>query len=249
MLELSLPTLSVIFVALALGGVLKGATGAGVPVIAVPVIAAFFDVRLAVALIAVPNLFTNCWQLWRFRAAHLSGVFTAVFALSGALGAVAGTFLLATLPVEPLMLLVALSVTAYIALRVTVPEYRLDLVLARKVVWPAGLLAGVLQGAAGISAPVSVSFLNALRLSRPAFIATISAFFAAMTVAQIPSLAVAGFMTPTILILGVIAVLPVFAFMPVGGWLARRMSPRGFDMLVLSFLGILAAKLYYDALF
>lgn len=249
MIDLSGAALAVIFVALALGGILKGATGAGVPVIAVPVIAAFYDVRLAVALIAVPNFFTNCWQLWKFRAHHLSTAFTWVFAASGALGAIVGTVLLATLPAEPLMLLVAISVTGYVALRVMVPEFQLQLAVARRIVWPVGLVAGLLQGAAGISAPVSVSFLNALRLPRPAFIATISAFFAAMTVTQIPTLALAGLMTPMILTLGVVAVLPIFAFMPVGAWLAQRMSQRGFDRLVLSFLSVLALKLFYDALF
>lgn len=239
----------VIFVALALGGVLKGATGAGVPVVAVPVIAAFIDVRFAVALMAIPNFFTNTWQLWSFRGALVPGGFTWLFAAAGGLGAVFGTGLLAILPAEPLMLLVAISVTGYVALRIVVPAFRVSLERGRKIVLPVGVVAGILQGAAGISAPVSVSFLNALRLPRPAFIATISAFFAAMTITQVPTLALAGLMSPAILGLGILAVLPIFAFMPLGAWVARRMSPQGFDRLVLAFLSLLALKLYYDALF
>ncbi len=234
--------------ALALGGVLKGATGMGVPIIAVPVIAAFFDVRLAVALVAVPNLFTNAWQLWRFRQELLPGAFTWALSAASAVGVVAGTVLLATLPAEGLMLLVAVAVTGYVGLRVSVPQFRLTLDAARRMSAPVGVVAGLLQGAAGISAPVSVSFLNALRLARPAFIATISAVFATMSVTQLPALATAGVLTAQVFILGLMALLPILAFMPVGAWLARRLSARGFDLVVLVFLSLLALKLYYDAL-
>jgi uncharacterized membrane protein YfcA len=247
--ELSLFSVGVIFVALALGGVLKGATGAGVPVIAVPVMAAFFDVRLAVALMTIPNLASNTSQLWVYRADLLPGSFTWVFAGGGAAGVIVGTMLLARLPAEGLMLLVALAVTIYVGLRIAVPALRLDMARAHRLAVPAGFLAGLLQGAAGISAPASISFLNAIRMARPAFIATISAFFALMTVAQLPALAVAGLMTPAIAGLGVLSILPIAIFMPVGSWLARHMSARMFDILVLAFLSLLAVKLYYDALF
>ena len=58
------------FAALALGGTLKGATGMGAPLIAIPVMTALFDVRLAVVVMLLPSLYTNLWQLWIFRAHH-----------------------------------------------------------------------------------------------------------------------------------------------------------------------------------
>src|SRR3546814_4921733 len=45
--------------ALALGGVLKGATGAGSPLFAVPLLAMLYDVPLAVAIFTLPSLFSN----------------------------------------------------------------------------------------------------------------------------------------------------------------------------------------------
>ena len=56
------------FAALALGGTLKGATGMGAPLIAIPVMTALFDVRLAVVVMLLPNLYTTLWQLLFFRA-------------------------------------------------------------------------------------------------------------------------------------------------------------------------------------
>ena len=52
-------TIFAILVAFGLGGTLKGATGAGAPIITIPVIAAFYDVRIAVIIMVIPNLLTN----------------------------------------------------------------------------------------------------------------------------------------------------------------------------------------------
>ena len=48
-----------IWVAFALRGTPKGATGAGAPIITIPVIVAFYDVRIAVIIMVIPNLLTN----------------------------------------------------------------------------------------------------------------------------------------------------------------------------------------------
>lgn len=238
----------VIIAALALGGLLKGATGAGTPVVAVPVMAAFIDVRLAVVIMATPNLITNLWQLRTFRRDHLPANFALLFALAGGAGVVVGTALLANLPVRVLSLLLAVVVALYIALRLLRPDMRLGFERARRVVLPAGLAAGLLQGAAGISAPISVSFLNAMRLDRPVFIATISAFFVAMSAVQIIALFGYGLLTVERLALSAAALVPVLVFMPVGARLARWMSARTFDRVMLVLLAAMAVRLAWTGL-
>lgn len=240
--ELDLFAYVAVFVALALGGTLKGATGMGSPVIAVPVMASFFDVRLAVVLMVLPNLITNLWQLWTFRA-HRPGRLAWRFALAGALGAGVGTALLATVPARALTLIVAAAVLAYVALRLWNMDFRLAPALADRLALPVGGLAGILQGAAGISAPVSVSFMNALRLERAVFIPTISLFFTAMCLVQMPALAGLGLYNLQLLALSALAILPLAAFMPLGARLARSITPRTFDRLTLCVLVALAVKL------
>ena len=246
--EIDLSAALVILSALALGGLLKGATGAGTPVVAVPVMAAFFDVRLAVIIMVTPNLVTNAWQLWQYWPEKLASGFTWKFAAAGGIGAAVGTALLAIMPERALVLLVAAAVVLYVGLRLARPDFRLSFEHANKSAVVAGLGGGVLQGAAGISAPVAVSFLNAMRLERLQFIATISAFFGAMSVAQIPALMVANLWTPQIFAVSVAAVIPVLAFMPIGSWMARKLSAEAFDKLMLGLLSILAVRLIYSAL-
>ena len=55
---IDLQTLIIVGLAFAIGGVIKGATGAGAPLIAVPVMTSFFDIRFAVAVFVLPNLIT-----------------------------------------------------------------------------------------------------------------------------------------------------------------------------------------------
>ena len=238
-------SLLIIFLALALGGALKGATGAGAPVIAVPVMAAFFDVRLAVMIMAAPNLVTNIWQSRAYWSHLKDRSFAIRFALSGAAGVAPGTLVLATMPVRALTLLVAVAVIAYIGLRLIQPEFRLNAERARRLAIPMGTLGGILQGAGGISAPVSESFLNAMRLERPVFIATIAIFFISMSVAQVPALFAMGLMTPGLLTLSFLALVPLLLFMPVGAWAAQWLSPRDFDRMTLILLSLLALRLLY----
>lgn len=235
-------------IAFALGGMLKGATGAGAPVVGVPVLALIFDVRFAVAVFAVPNLFSNIWQGWHFRAHQGSRRFVVRFAIAGAVGAGIGTFLLAWLSAEILMGTVAGIVLVYVAFRLLRPNWRLSAKGADKLVFPAGLIGGALQGAGGISAPVSVTFLNAIRLERSEFIATITVFFTAMSIVQIPTLYGLGLLTGRTLIVSVLSIIPLFGFMPVGDWLARHVSKEVFDRLILVLLTVIAIRLIYTAM-
>jgi len=236
-----------IMIGLFLGGLVKGATGAGTPVVAVPVIAAFVDIKLAVAIMVIPNLMTNVWQQWAFRKYHLSGGFALKLALAGGLGALVGTVLLTSLKSATLSLVLVCAIVLYIGLRLARPDFRLELVRAQKLVVAAGIGGGILQGMAGISAPVAVSFLNAMRLERVQFIATISAFFITMSLVQIPALFAYGLLTPGVMLMSAVAMAPLFVSMPLGSWAARKMSATAFDRALLILLSALALRLGYSA--
>ncbi len=234
--------------ALFLGGVMKGATGAGAPVIATPALTLLFNIQTAVAVLVVPNMLSNIWQFWQFRRHVLDQRFLLLFAGSGFAGAILGTWFLVVLNQQILSLLMACAVIAFIALRLSRPDWILRRWLAQKLVVPVGLIGGVLQGATGISAPASLSFLNAMRLPRNSFIGTISVFFVAMSVAQLPTLWAVGLITLNTLALGLGSLVMIALGMPFGNWLARRWSARVFDRVMLTLLALLAAKILIGTL-
>ena len=243
--------MSILLAALAvlIGGLLKGAIGAGVPIVAAPALTILFDVQTAVAVMVVPNLISNLWQGWQFRAQALGGRFLWMFAGGGVLGVAAGTAMLALLPQQALALMVALAVLAFIALRLSRPDWTLSRRLGERFSGPAGALGGMLQGATGISAPASITFLNAMRLPRETFIGTISIFFIAMTAMQFGALWGAGLLSLEKLGYGAAAMALVAAAMPLGSWLGKRLSPRVFDRMLLVLLAAIAARILFDVLF
>lgn len=240
--------IAIIFVCLALGGMLKGATGAGTPVIAVPALTMMFDVRYAVVLMLMPNLLPNIWQAWFYRHERLPARFVIGFALAGGIGVAVGTYVLATVSPDILMLFVIIGVFAYVILRLAKTDWILAYPIAEKLSIPAGFLGGMLQGASGLSAPASLTFLNAMRLDRKHFISTISIFFSVMTLMQVPSLGMMGVLSWQGLVMSLFALVPIFLFMPVGAALAKRFSRETFDRAILIFLTALMLKLAYDFL-
>jgi len=248
-LQLSDPVnIAILFVGLLLGGVLKGATGAGLPIIAIPVIASVFDIRVAVVLLAIPNFFTNLWQIILYRRHNTEPVFTRNFAIAGGLGAALGTSALAFMPLAMLSFLTASTIILYVVLRVKRPSFKLPLRTASRWVYPVGVVAGVLQGALGLSAPLSITFVHSIQLGREIFIITISVFFAVMSVIQVPVQIWLGLSKPSIVLLGLLALIPCLIGLPIGDYIGKRMNAAVFDKVILALLVVLAIKICIDAI-
>lgn len=234
-----------ILVAFSLGGILKGATGAGAPIITIPVIAAFYDVRIAVIIMVIPNLLTNIGQLYQFRKTILPKFFTLSFAIGGGIGAFLGTILLANLSIKILTLSVAFIVIVYILLKLLVPSWKLTYEKAKKLVFLMGSLGGILQGTAGLSAPISITFLNSMKLERNQFIPTISVYFGVMSIFQMPTLYYYNFLNLEIILVSCISTLVLLSFMPIGSWIAKSVSKESFDKITLILLGFIAFRIIY----
>lgn len=235
--------------AVGIGGIVKGAIGAGAPVVAIPILSLIFNVPFAVAVMSFPNLWSNVFQGWVHRSHLLPRRFVLSLALSGAAGAVVGTFFLAWLPEKPLVLILAGILVLYLGFRFLRPDWKITQTAADRMVIPVGAIGGMLQGAAGLSAPVSVTFLNAMKLERPTFIATISVFFIAMSLVQVPTLWVLGIMGPDEMRLSLMALIALLGGMPIGSWAARHVSRDAFDKLILALLALVAMRLFWVGFF
>ena len=244
-MNFDLITIIAIFTAFALGGILKGATGAGAPIITIPVIAAFYDVRIAVIIMVIPNLLTNIGQLYQFRKTILPSFFTVSFALGGGIGAFLGTILLVSLPIKILTLSVAIIVIIYILLKIAVPSWKLVYGKAKKLVFIMGAGGGILQGSAGLSAPISITFLNSMKLERNQFIPTISVYFGVMSIFQMPTLYYYDFLNIEIIIVSIMSTIVLMCFMLLGSWIAKSISKETFDKVTLILLGFIALRIIY----
>ncbi len=237
----------IIFAALAFGGFVKGATGAGMPVAAIPVLASFFGVPFAIAIMIVPVIVTNVMQMVQFRSEWPAVGWLRWMWLLAGLGIVIGTWLLTTVPEAGLNVALATVVLIYVVLRLAKPDWHVPAAMARRVAPAVGFVSGMLQGATGISAPISITFLTSIRLTRPQFVFAVSTLFVTYAAVQLPSLIVAGILTFERAAYSTAALVPVLIAMPAGRWLAARLDQRGFDRLILILLAGIAVKLFAES--
>ena len=244
MINLDFQTIIIMIVAFTLGGLVKGATGAGSPVIAIPVLAVFFDAKLAVAIMAVPNLFSNLVQIKQFRQSVENLTFSFKLSAFGAFGCLGGTLFFILTSTRIIELLVAIITVLYVMLSFKKNSKKLSQQIAKKLAPPIGLLGGFVQGTCGVSAPIALAFLNATGMKRVEFIFTISCFFGAMAAIQIVSLSFFNFMTWQIFLLGLLSLAPILLGMSLGDRLTKKISSQSFEKLILVFLILLSLQIF-----
>ena len=242
---IDLETLIIVGFAFAMGGILKGATGVGAPLIAVPVMTSFVDIRFAVAVFVVPNLVTNLIQSIIYRHALNNRLFLFILCVSAGLGTFAGSLMLYQASGGALEMVMAGLVLFFVGFRLCKPNWQLSMPMAHKLNMPMGFLAGFLQGAFGISAPATLTFLNSIKFERTEFIIIVSVFFMTMSLIQLPTLVYFGLMQTEHMVLGLLAMIPLLGFMPVGAFILRRATPDLFDKVILIVLVGVAIRLLW----
>lgn len=247
-MNVDVQSLVVIFVAIALGALIKGVTGSGLPQIAIPVMAIFLGVERSVVIMAIPGIVSNGWLMWRFRA-HLPKTRDLPLLLpTGAVGAVAGTWLLKALDPRILSGVLAAIILVYVVVKWRRPELELSPATTRRLSPPVGLAAGTLQGATGISGPLVTTWLHSYRLAPPVYVIALVTMFQVFGAVQAVSLVGLGLFTPSRVVEGVLALIPMLLFLPIGARMATRMSARTFDVWILVLLAASAAKLAHSAI-
>ena len=80
-------------------------------------------------------------------------------------------------------------------------------------------------------------------LARDAHVFAVSAMFLLFAMVHLPSLFAMGVMEPEWLLHGALALIPILLFMPLGQFLAGKLSRRAFDRMILLFLGLMGLKM------
>jgi uncharacterized membrane protein YfcA len=239
--------IAVIIAAVLVGSLVKSVTGMGFPIIAVPIMSLYTGPATAIAVIAIPNAAQNLGIAWSHRHAHAETEGLSVFCGVGVLGAVAGALTLGVVPEDLTSAVLVVAITAWVLQTLRRP----DLVVRperRSLANPlAGALAGIFQGAAGISGPVVAAWHHGLRLSREAFILSIATAFLLTGTAQIAVLGARGELSGR---LGVSAVLTIIVLgtIPIGSRLRDRLSGPAFERLVLVMVAASGLGLLVDIL-
>lgn len=238
--------LVVILVAIGLGSFIKGVTGSGLPQIAIPVMATFLGVERAVVIMALPGVVTNTWLLWRYRSHLRATRDLPVLLVTGIIGAVLGTIGLQRANAAVLSLVLAAAIGLYLVVFVSKARVEVTAAVSRYSSPPVGLVAGLLQGATGMSGPVLTTYLHGFRLPKQVFVVSLVTLFQVFAVAQMITLYRVGLYSGGRVLESIIALVPMMLILPLGARMADRLSPKSFERWILLLLTMSAAKLLYD---
>jgi uncharacterized membrane protein YfcA len=243
-----LSELSIILIAMVVGGFVKGATGQGLPQIAIPVMASFLGVEHAVVVMAIPGVIANGWLLWTYRSHFRQTRDLPAMLVTGVFGAVAGTALLTTLDDRVLSLVLASVIGLYVVVFLAHPSFSLQPVVTRYSSPPVGLVAGVLQGSTGVSGPLLSTYLHAFRLDKETYVLSVTTMFLVFSIVQTVALTTLGLYTEARLGESLLALVPIMIMLPIGTRLTHTLSRRAFDLMILAVLVASGARLVYGAL-
>ena len=247
-MNIEVQTVLIIVAAMSVGAFVKGATGQGLPQLAIPVMATFIGVQDAVVIMTIPGIVTNAWLLWIYRAYYPETRDLPALLLAGTIGAITGTVLLDTLDEDLLSVTLAALIVAYVVMFLTHPELMLPPRVTRVASPPVGLAAGVLQGATGISGPVVATYLHAYRYDKAVYVLSITTLFQVWAMVQGVTLAGLGLYTTNLLVLSLLSLIPIMVMLALGSRFAGRLSRRTFELIVIGLLVTSAARLLYNGL-
>lgn len=225
--------IAVVLGASLLGAFVKSVTGMGYPLLAVPIITLAVGIEDAVVVVAGPNLVANAVLCWHAREGRHEARDLRVLVSTSIVGAFAGTWLLVTLPEEPLLVLLAATIAFFVYRFWRSPALRLAPATTQRWSPLVGAAAGVMQGALGVSGPVVGAWMHGYRLTARAYVFSVTALFGASGAVQLVLLTAAGAVTAARAGVSALALVPVLAVLPVGTRLRERLGGPAFERAVL----------------
>jgi uncharacterized membrane protein YfcA len=231
-----------------LAGLVKGVSGLGLPTVAMGLLGLSMPPAQAAALLLVPSLVTNVWQLLagpRFGAllcrlwGMMLGIVAGTLAGSGLIAGTAGHAATAGLGGA----LALYGVVGLLKLRLRVP--------AAVEPWAGPVVGGVtglVTGATGVLVVPAVPYLGSLGLERDDLVQALGLSFTVSTLALAAGLAWHGALPVGASGASVLALAPALVGMALGGYLRARVRPETFRLCFFAGLLVLGGELVWRGL-
>lgn len=225
-----------IFATFLLGGVIKGVIGLGLPTITVGLLSIAMPPVQAVALLIIPSLLTNLWQvagrrfvavlrrLWSMMLAIVLGTLVTAGVLTGDTSGIAAAALGATL-----ILYAAIALTGVAPVVPARSEWWMSVL--------AGFTTGLVTGATGIFVIPAVPYLQALGFDKDELVQALGLSFLVSTIALAIALSTGGALDQGLAGASLVALFPALAGMAIGQWVRARISAAVFKRCF--FIGLL----------
>jgi uncharacterized membrane protein YfcA len=222
-----------------LAGFVKGVIGMGLPTVAMGLLSVTIPPAQAAALLVLPSLVTNLWQIFgpgwwalvRRMATMLAGVCLGIAAGAGWLTGQGGGSARVTAALGVALIAYALLGLLKVRLHVLAQHERWLSPLV-------GLATGLVTAASGVFVIPAVPYLNALGLEKEDLVRALGISFLVSTIALAVSLRNGGALEMGNAVGSLLALLPALLGMALGQWVRLRVQPDVFKNVFFS--GLLA---------
>jgi uncharacterized membrane protein YfcA len=171
--------------ALLIAAFVKGATGLGFPLIATPTIALLLDIRTAVTVLILPNLFMDSAQVIRDGIPYDVFRRFSSLILPTIVGVFLGTMVLVTTPLWVLNLCLGVMVLVFVASSLLKFDFTIS-PRAEKILSPIfGFISGFLNGMTNAAGPSLAIYLYSLKLEKRTFVKSIATIFMVTKLSQL----------------------------------------------------------------
>lgn len=234
---------------MALGGLVKGTIGMGLPMVAVAVMSTFLPVPLVLGIVSIPIVLTNVWQAFYagLPLSPLRRFWPTILTLL--VGIWFGAGLVAIIDPKQLFAVIGVTVVVFSAFNLFRPTGALP---PRAAVWLgpiAGGASGILGGLSTIWGPPILMYFLALRLKKEDLVQTMGLVWTCGSPPLLVAYVHHGILTAETAPIAAYACVPAFLGLWLGQWLRRVIDEELFRKVILSFLILVGLNLIRRALF
>src|SRR5688572_12978997 len=228
-------------VSLLIAAFVKGATGLGFPLIATPTVALLLDIRTAITILILPNLFMDSAQV--VRGGFPYAVFRRFASLIAptVVGVFLGTMVLVKLPLWMLNLCLGVMVLIFVFANILRLDFTVSL-RAEKILSPIfGFISGFLNGLTNAAGPTLAIYLYSLKLEKRTFVKSLATIFVTTKLSQLVAISTWNLFNWETITLSVQVLLFTLAGFYAGIKAQDRVNQRNFNrglLILLSVIGI-----------
>lgn len=243
--RLSIEGFAIIFAALSIGAFAKGMTGLGLPAVSISILAVFFGVEHAVVVTTIPAAFSNIQIVWMWRRRWKEILSPWPALLSASAGVVLGTWVLANIEERVLTIVLTVWIAFYLLTVIFKLKIRPEGSAARTLSPILAGAAGICQGATGVSGPFVATWAHGWGFVKETYVFATALMFLSISATHVIGITVAGLYDQERVFQGLLAIIPVMIFIPLGMRLTRRISPRMFNWIIVGIIAIMEMKLVW----
>ena len=236
-----------IALALLLGGMVKGITGIGVPLVAMPILSHFLPIKLAVLLLSMPIILGNIPQALEGGEVLSTVRMIAAPIVGTILGNIVGVAILLSLNAHHAQAASGALLILAAALMFSAPKLTLSPALQKPVGFALGFGAALMESIASVPGPLLATYLIATGATGRAFTKRIAIILVVSIITLITTFSGASHASGVDLLVSSAASIPAI----IGMWLVRpvrdRLSPRLFRRVVLLFVLLAAAQMIWKS--